>query len=375
MKDVQKFVGLDVSKDTIAVAIADPGRGEPRFHGTIQNKPEDIRKLMKKLGNHENLLVCYEAGPTGYGIYRLLLSMDIECMVVAPSLIPKRSGDRVKTDKRDSTRLAQLLRAGELTSVWVPDEDHEALRDLIRARHDAREDLQSSRQRLVHLLLRHEIRPPQGVRNWSVKHREWLKRLTFERASQRIVFQEYLHAIYEVEERMKRLEAQIHEEAIQSEHAPVIKALQTLRGVAEVTAVTLVAEIGQFSRFSNPRQLMSYAGLVPKEYSSGSSRWQGSITKTGNSQIRRSIVEVCWSYRHRSSLKGELLKRQEGQDPEAKRIAWKAQHRLHMKYHRISAKGKGGKVAVVAVARELLGFIWAIGCAIEEKQLINLNVA
>lgn len=278
----------------------------------------------------------------------------------------------IASDKRDSTRLAQLLRAGELTSVWVPDEDHEALRDLIRARHDAREDLQSSRQRLVHLLLRHEIRPPQGVR---IKHREWLKPLTFERASQRIVFQEYLHAIYEVEERMKRLEAQIHEEAIQSEHAPVIQALQTLRGVAEVTAVTLVAEIGQFSRFSNPRQLMSYAGLVPKEYSSGSSRWQGSITKTGNSQIRRSIVEVCWSYRHRPSLKGELLKRQEGQDPEAKRIAWKAQHRLHMKYHRISAKGKGGKVAVVAVARELLGFIWAIGCAIEDKQVIDLNVA
>jgi transposase len=375
MKDVQKFVGLDVSKDTIAVAIADPGRGEPRFHGTIQNKPEDIRKLMKKLGDPEYLLVCYEAGSSGYGIYRLLLSMEIECLVVAPSLIPKRSGDRVKTDKRDSIRLAQLLRAGELTSVWVPDEDHEALRDLIRARHDAREDLQSSRQRLIHFLLRNEIRPPQGVRNWSVKHREWLKRLTFDRTSQRVVFQEYLHAIYEVEDRMNRIEAQIHEEALQSEHAPVIQALQTLRGVAEVTAVTLVAEIGQFSRFSNPRQLMSYAGLVPKEYSSGSSRWQGSITKTGNSQIRRSIVEVCWSYRHRPSLKGELLKRQEGQDPEAKRIVWKAQHRLHMKYHRISAKGKGGKVAIVAVARELLGFIWAIACFIEEKQGSKLIVA
>ena len=375
MKDIQKFVGLDTSKDSIAVAIADPGRGEPRFHSTIPNKPENIRKLMKKLGNPKNLLVCYEAGSTGYGIYRLLLSMDIECIVVAPTLIPKRSGDRVKTDKRDSIRLAQLLRAGELTSVWVPDEDHEALRDLIRARHDAREDLQSSRQRLVHFLLRHEIRPPQGVRNWSVKHRGWLNQLTFERPSQRVVFQEYLHTIYEVEERMKRIETQIHEEALQSEHAPVIQALQTLRGVAEVTAVTLVAEIGQFSRFSNPRQLMSYAGLVPKEYSSGSNRWQGSITKTGNSQIRRSIVEVCWSYRHRPSLKGELLKRQEGKDPEAKRIAWKAQHRLHMKYHRISAKGKGGKLAVVAVARELLGFIWAIGCAIENKQISESNVA
>ncbi|MCM2533965.1 transposase [Neobacillus pocheonensis] len=174
---------------------------------------------------------------------------------------------------------------------------------------------------------------------------------------------------------MKRIEAQIHEEALQSEHAPVIQALQTLRGVAEVTAVTLVAEIGQFSRFSNPRQLMSYAGLVPKEYSGGSSRWQGSITKTGNSQIRRSIVEFAGLIVTGSLFKGELLKRQEGQDPEAKRIAWKAQHRLHMKYHRISAKGKGGKVAIVAVARELLGFIWAIACAIEDKQVSELNVA
>jgi transposase len=174
---------------------------------------------------------------------------------------------------------------------------------------------------------------------------------------------------------MKRIEVQIHEEAVLSEHAPVIQALQTLRGAAEVTAVTLVAGIGQFSRFSNPRQLMSYAGLVPKEYSSGSSRWQGWITETGNSQIRRSIVEVCWSYRHRPSLKGELLKRQENPDPEAKRIAWKAQHRLHMKYHRISAKGKGGKVAVVAVARELLGFIWAIIFSIEDKKVSELNVA
>lgn len=375
MKDVQKFIGLDVSKETIAVSIADSGRGEPRFHGTILNNPESIRRLMKKVGNPETLQVCYEAGATGYGIYRLLLSMEIDCMVVAPTLIPKRSGDRVKTDKRDSIRLAQLLRAGELTAVWVPNEDHEALRDLIRARHDAREDLQSSRQRLLHFLLRHEIRSPQGVRNWSVKHREWLNHLSFERSSQRIVFQEYLHAIYEVEERMKRLETQIHEEAIQSEHAPVIQALQTLRGIAEVTAVTLVAEVGQFSRFSNPRQLMSYAGLVPKEYSSGSSRWQGSITKTGNSQIRRAIVEISWSYRYKPALKGPLLQRQQGQDPEAQRIAWKAQHRLHMKYHRISAKGKGGKLAVVAVARELLGFIWAIGCAIENKQFNHQSIA
>jgi len=375
MKDSQKFVGLDVSKEIISVGIAEEGRGEPRFHGNIQNKPESIRKLFKKLGEPEKLLVCYEAGSCGYSIYRQLLSMGIECIVVAPSLIPKRAGDRVKTDRRDSLRLAQLLRAGELTSVWVPDETHESLRDLIRARHDVREDLQRVRQRLVHFLLRHEIRPPQGVRNWTVKHRTWLNSLTFEKTTLRIVFQEYFHSIYEVEERLKRIEAQIHEEAIESEHAPVIQALQTLRGIAEVTAVTLVAEIGQFSRFSNPRQLMSYAGLVPKEYSSGSNRWQGSITKIGNAQIRRALVECSWAYRHRPSLKGELLKRQSGQSVEAQRIAWKAQHRLNLKYNRITSRGKGGKFAVVAVARELVGFIWAIACSIENQHLKRPTVA
>lgn len=375
MKDSQKFIGLDVSKDIISVGIAEEGRGEPRFHGNIQNTPESIRKLFKKLGDPEKLLVCYEAGSCGYCIYRQLLSMDIECIVVAPTLIPKRAGDRVKTDRRDALRLAQLLRAGELTSVWVPDENHEALRDLIRARFDTREDLQRVRQRLVHFLLRHEIRPPQGVKNWTVKYRTWLNSLTFEKQSLRIVFQEYFHSIYEVEERMKRIETQIHEEAIGSEHAPVIQALQTLRGIAEITAVTLVAEVGQFSRFSNPGQLMSYAGLVPKEYSSGSNRWQGSITKVGNSHIRRSLVEVSWSYRHRPSLKGELKKRQIGQPLEAQRIAWKAQHRLNLKYSRITARGKTGKFAVVAVARELIGFIWAIGCSIEGTQLSQTKVA
>jgi transposase len=368
MKDVTKFVGLDVSKETISVGVADAGRGEPRFHGNIPNQPDAIRKLMKKLGNPENLLVCYEAGSTGYGIVRLLLSMGIDCIVVAPTLIPKRAGDRVKTDRRDALRLAQLLRAAELTPVWIPDEDHEELRDLIRSRHDAKEDFQRARQRLVHFLLRHDLRPPQGVRNWSVKHREWLDTLKFEKSSLRIVFQEYLHAIDEIADRMKKIVAEIHEQAIHSEHAPVIQALQTMRGVAEVTAVTLVAEVGQFSRFTSPRQLMSYAGLVPKEYSSGSNRWQGSITKIGNAQIRRVLVESAWAYRHRPSLKGELRKRQEGQDPEAQCIAWKAQHRLNQKYDRITFRGKAGKHAAVAVARELIGFIWAIGCSIEKKQ-------
>jgi transposase len=375
MKDVQKFVGLDVSKEMISVGVAEAGRGEPRFYGNVPNNPESVRKLMKKLGNPENLHLCYEAGSTGYGLVRLLLSMGIDCIVVAPTLIPRRAGDRVKTDRRDALRLAQLLRAGELTPVWTPGEDHEALRDLIRARHDVKEDLQRARQRLVHFLLRNDIRPPQGTRNWTVKHRNWLNTLKFEKSSLRIVFQEYLHAIKEIEDRMKRIEAEIHQEAIHSEHAPVIRALQTLRGIAEVTAVTLVAEIGQFSRFSSVRQLMSYAGLVPKEYSSGSSRWQGSITKIGNAQIRRVLCESAWSYRYTPSVKGDLLKRQEGQDPEVKRISWKAQNRLHKKFYRITSHGKSGKQAAFAVARELIGFIWAIGCYIEEKKLNEINVA
>jgi len=223
---------------------------------------------MKKIGSPEHLYVCYEAGPTGYGLFRFLLSLGIDCVVVAPTLIPRRAGDRIKTDRRDALRLAQLLRAGELTPVWTPDEDHEALRDLVHARHDAKEDLHRARLRLVQFLLRHDLRPVKGTRNWSAKHREWLDSLRFEKSSLRIVFQEYLHAIDEVMDRVKRIESEIHEQATSSVHAPVIQALQTMRGVAEVTATTLVAEIGQFSRFSSPRQLMSYAGLVPIEYSS-----------------------------------------------------------------------------------------------------------
>ncbi|MFC3846817.1 IS110 family RNA-guided transposase [Paenibacillus sp. MAH-36] len=367
MKDYTKFVGLDVSKDSISVAVADTGRGEPRFLGNIPHTPEAIRKLMRKLGTPEQLQVCYEAGPTGYALFRFLISLGIDCIVVAPTLIPKRAGDRVKTDRRDSLKLAKHLRSGELTPVWTPDEDHEALRDLVRARHDAKEDLHRARLRLVQFLLRHDLRSPKGTRNWSLKHREWLNSLHFERYSLRIVFQEYLHAIDEVADRMKRIEAEIHEQAMSSVHAPVIQALQTMRGVAEVTATTLVAEIGQFSRFSSPRQLMSYAGLVSKEYSSGTTRWQGSLTKVGNAHIRHVVVESAWAYRHSPSLKGQLLARQNGQDPEAKRIACKAQHRLHKKYHQITSRGNAGKKAAVAVARELMGFIWAIGCEIEKR--------
>jgi len=368
MKDCTKFVGLDVSKETIAVGIADAGRDAPRFLGTIANSPEAVRKLIGQLEKDSHLEVCYEAGPTGYELYRQLNEMGVSCIVVAPSLIPVRQGDRVKTDRRDALRLAQLLRAGELTPVWVPDKSDEALRDLVRAREDAKEDLLRAQHRLSKLLLRCDRRPPEGVKNWTKKHRDWLDKLQLDNRAQQTVFQEYLHNITEIEGRIQRLEVAIHEEATESDHAPVIQALQTLRGVKEVTAVTLVAEIGKFSRFRNPKQLMAYAGLVPKEYSSGASRWQGGITKTGNAHVRWILSESAWSYRYKPAVKGDILRRQQGQSPQVQDIAWKAQNRLHRKYLRMVSRGKTPSVAATAVARELLGFVWAIATWIEKQQ-------
>jgi transposase len=367
MKDTTKFVGLDVSKEKIAVGIADRGREPARYWGAIENSPEALRKLMGKLGEPEELLVCYEAGPTGYVIQRQLQKMGILCIVVAPALIPTAPGDRVKTDRRDALRLAQLLRAGELTPVWVPDEEDEALRDLVRAREDAKEDQLRARHRLLKFLLRHGERAPRGVRRWSPRFREWLDKLHFEHAAADVVFREYLHTLDEIEERIRRLEAAIHEQAEASRRAPVIKALQALRGVAEVTAVTLVAEVGEFSRFRSPRQLMAYAGLVPREHSSGSRRSQGGITKAGNSHVRRIVVEAAWSYRYPPAVKGAIRRRLEGQDPSVQAVSWKAQVRLHHKLRRLAARGKRRSVAVTAVARELLGFVWAIACLVESS--------
>lgn len=368
MQDGTKFVGLDVSKDEIAVGIADSGRDAPRFHGKIPNTPEAIRKLIRVLQKDTHIEVCYEAGPTGYGLYRQLSSMEVPCIVVAPSLIPVRQGDRVKTDRRDALRLAQLLRAGELTPVWVPGKDDEALRDLVRAREDAKKDQLAARHRLLQFLLRNGVLPCQGTRNWSAKHRKWLDGLKFDNRALRLVFQEYLHHLDEISGRIVRLEQEIHIQATQSTHAPVIQALQTLRGVAEIIATSLVAEIGEFSRFRSPRQLMAYAGVVPKEYSSGLSRKQGGITKTGNSHVRHVLTEAAWSYRYTPAVKGAIRKRQEGQPAQVQNIAWKAQNRLHSKYIRMVLKGKPHTVTVTAVARELLGFIWAIGCSAEHSQ-------
>lgn len=371
MNHITKYVGMDVSKETIAVAIADEGRGEPRFWGTIPHRPEAVRKLLKKLGSKERLEVCYEAGPTGYELYRWLTSMEVSCMVVAPSLIPKRAGDRIKTDRRDAVRLAQLLRAGELTSVYVPDRDTEALRDLVRLREDAKDDLHRARQRMIKFLLRHQIyQPPHLKKRWTKRYKMWLGGLKFDRSSENFVFQDYLQVILESDERLERIDKEIEQQSETIPQAETIQAIQALRGIGLVTAVTLVAEIGSFSRFRSPQQLMAYAGIVPQERSSGETSWRGRITKTGNAHVRRVVVETAWNYRHRPAMSIRMQQKLENQSPTVQAISWKAQHRLHERYFRLVVhRGKNKCVAVTAVARELLGFVWAIACEAEQKKM------
>lgn len=360
MYNITKYVGLDVSKEKIAISVAEEGRSKARYVAMIEYKVEAIRKLMRKLGEPEQLQVCYEAGPTGYGLYRLLKSMDIKCEVIAPSLIPKKPGERVKTDKRDSLKLATLYRAGELTPIYVPSEDDEALRDLVRAREDVKEDELRAKHRLTKFLLRNEINPPLGTRKWTKKYWDWLNSLKFERSASRITFQEYLQQLKDFQQRLKVLEQEIEEQAKEGVHAPMIQRLMTLRGVAVITATSLVAEVGSFERFQTPKQFMAYTGMVPSESSSGELRRLGNITKTGNRHVRRLLIEAAWSYRYQPAVKGELKKRQQGQPTNILGISWKAQNRLHKKYYRLVGRGKASGKAITAIARELSGFIWAI---------------
>jgi transposase len=371
MKDAMKYVGLDVSKEKIAVAIAEEGREAPRYWGVIDHTSEAIKKLMKKLGDTKTLRVCYEAGPTGYALYRLLSDMGIHCEVIAPSLIPQKPGERIKTDRRDAIRLAQLHRAAELTSIYIPTPDDEALRDLVRCREDAKEDELRAKHRLSKFLLRNDIKPPAGINKWTVKYYRWLDTLQFENVHLRIVFQEYYYQLKELKQRILRLEEEINIHAKEGVHAEKVQALQALRGIALVTATSIVAEIGSFKRFSTPRQFMAYVGLIPSEYSSGERRKQGSITKTGNRHVRRLLVESAWSYRYQPAVKGDLERRIKGQSPVIQSISWKAQNRLHKKYYRLLSKGKNGGKAVTAVARELAGFIWAVMQEVEEMPSAN----
>ena len=372
-----KFVGLDVHAETISVAVAEQG-GEIRSLGVIPNREESIRKLVKKLGPVEELRFCYEAGPTGYALYWQLTRMGAKCEVVAPTLVPVKAGDRVKTDRRDALKLARNYRAGELTAVWVPDAAHEALRDLVRAREAAKKDELRARHRLSKFLLRHGRRPQMGVKAWTMKYLEWVKReVHFEQMAQETTLLDYLHEVEHGAARIARLDGAI-EEAVKlapPQMRAVIEALQALRGIAQVSAVTVVAELGEFSRFARAKQLMGYGGIVPSEDSSGERRRRGNITKAGNAHLRRVVVEAAWAYRHRPAVGTTLRKRQEKVSEEIKEIAWKAQQRLHERYRKLLAKGKNKGVVVTAVGRELLGFIWAIGIQVETAQKESLQRA
>jgi transposase len=366
-----RFIGLDVHADTISVAIAEPDNGEVRSLGVISNQPEQIGKLIRKIGPAEHLQACYEAGPTGYGLYWQLTGLGVNCAVIAPTLTPTKPGDRVKTNRRDAEKLARCHRAGDLTPVWVPDAAHEALRDLVRCREDAREDQQRARQRLGKFLLRHGRQRPKDIKeSWTQKHMAWIKsQVRFDQVASQAAFLDYVHEVEHAAERLQRIEKDIDDAiaAAPAEIQQVVQALQALRGVGKLVAGTVVAELGSLSRFPNPRQLMGYSGMVSSEYSTGNHVRRGGITKTGNAHLRRVIVEAAWAYQHKPWIGGWLAKRQQGLDEETKAIAWKAQWRLCTRYKKLAARGKEKPEIVVAIGRELLGFIWAIAVRTEAR--------
>src|ERR1700732_2860115 len=354
------YVGLDVHKDTIAVALATAGlRGEVREHGKIPNTPAALKALAMKLASAgREPRFCYEAGPCGYGIQRQLTEAGHECAVVAPSLIPRKPGERIKTARRGALNRATLPRAGELTAVWVPDPAHEAIRDLVRARLAAVRGLRQARQQLSGFLLRHGHHYHRPA--WTLMHRRWMAGLRFEQAAHHIVLEDCIAAVEAATARRDRLEAHIEAALPDWSLAPVVRALQALRGMALVAAATVIAELGDITRFANARQLMAYLGLVPSEHSSGATRRQGGITKAGSGAARRMLIEAAWSYRFPARIGRDLLLRQEKLSKPIRDIAWKAQERLCRRYRKLAHAGKLKTVITAAIARELSGFVWAI---------------
>ena len=373
MKNKVRFLGLDVHAETIAIAIAEPD-GEVRSLGTIANRADSIRKLVKKLGPVAQLKACYEAGPTGYVLYWQLAELGVACEVIAPTLVPMKAGDRVKTDRRDAERLARSYRSGDLTAVWVPDEGSESLRDLVRAREAAKQDQLRARHRLAKFLLRMGRRPAAGMKAWTAPYMAWVRQVHFAQVAREATIVDYLHEVDHMNERVRRLEQAITEAVKLAAPAvqEVVKGLQALRGIAEISAVTIVAELGNITRFDTARQLMGYSGAVPSEDSSGQRTRRGSITKTGNAHLRRIVIEAAWSYRLRPGIGPALRKRQEGVSEPLKEIAWKAQVRLTKRYARLAAAGKDQRKIVTAVGRELLGFIWSIGIKAEAASKLQM---
>jgi len=359
------YIGLDVHKETIVVAVARAGRDEPESRREIANKPKTVAKLVERLNQEfdgEVLLFCYEAGPCGYGLYRQLLELGHDCQVVAPSLIPKKPGERIKTDRRDACKLAQSLRSGDLTAVWVPDQEQEAMRDLTRARDDFKAQERKARQQLNGYVLRQGHAWASNKTRWTKTHYNWLEALRFAHDWQQVVLQEYIDAVRAASQRVADITAQMERVLPQWSLAPVVASLVALRGIDKLAAMVLLAELGDISRFDSPKQLMGFLGLVPSEHTSGGRRRQGAITKTGNSHARRMLVESAWSYRFPARQTAHLKRKAASATDEAKRIAWKAQKRLCGRYRTLTRAGKDTKLVCVAIARELIGFVWDIAC-------------
>ena len=357
------YVGLDVHKDSIMVAVARAGREEAEPWGEIANKPKGVDKLVKRLTEEfsgEVLLFCYEAGPCGYGLYRQLQALGHDCQVVAPSLIPKKPGERIKTDRRDACKLARTLRSGDLTAVWVPDKEQEAMRDLTRARDDLKAQERKARQQLNAYVLRHGHHWPSNKSRWTQTHYNWLESLVFSHDWQQVVLQEYVDAAKAATRRVADITAQLERVLPQWSLAPVVDSLVALRGIDKLAAMILLAELGDISRFDSPKQLMAYLGLVPSEHSTGSRRRQGGITKSGNGHARRMLVESAWSYRFPARQTMHLKRKAKAASAETKAIAWRAQKRLCGRYRQLTQAGKNVKLVCVAIARELVGFIWDI---------------
>lgn len=356
---IKFFVGLDVHKDSIAVAVAEAGRAPARLVGNISHDVGKLRKVLTRYGDPQQVHVVYEAGPTGYGLQRELARRSYHCEVIAPSLIPKRTGERVKTDRRDCLRLAELARAGELRAVWIPDPADEAIRDLARAREDAVNARTQARHQLKSFLLRHEVRYPHRT-SWSKTFYRWLATLSFDGSGAQTAFTEYWQAVTTVDERVARLTVALRSSIAGWRFESVVQALQALRGIDAISAIGLVAEIGDVGRFAHPRQLMSYLGLVPSEHSSGERVVRGSITKTGNAHARRLLTEAAWNYRFKPRIAYQAQRRAEALPQAIRELAWKAQLRLSGRFARLTARGVQINKVCVAVARELAAFVWAI---------------
>jgi transposase len=359
------FIGLDVHSQTIAVAVAISGRDEPEFRGEIANKPKSVAKLIKQLNTEfagEVLLFCYEAGPCGYRLYRQILESGHECQVVAPSKIPSKPGERVKTDRRDALKLSKYLRSADLKPVWVPDEEQEAMRDLVRARGDFKNQEKHSRQQLNSFLLRYGHVWPSGKQRWTEAHFNWIESLKFPHPWSYVVVQEYIDAVKAATQRVAGIMAQIEMLLPQWSLSPVVCSLMALRGINKLTAITIMAELGDISRFDSPAQLMSYVGLVPMVHSSGDKTYRGRITRTGNSFVRAVLTQSAWTYRFAARQTKHIKSKAAQASEEAKAVSWKAQKRLCGRYRYLMRAGKNSKITVIAIARELLGFIWDIVC-------------